>query len=48
MKLRSIEHISQLHTEIERMKPQTDEQKKTDFDVITKLAKQHPINGMGN
>lgn len=48
MELRSIEeHISQLHTEIERMKPQTDEQKKTDFDVITKLAKQHPINGIG-
>lgn len=48
VKLRSIEgHISQLHTEIERMKPQIDEQKKTDFDVITKLAKQHSINGIG-
>lgn len=48
MELRSIEeHISQLHTEIEKMKPQTDEQKKTDFDAITKLAKQHPIDGIG-
>lgn len=43
IELRSIEdHISQLHSEIENMKPQTDEQKKTDFDAITKLAKQHP------
>lgn len=47
MELRSIEeHISQLHTEIEKMKPQTDEQKKTDFDAITKLAKQYPIDGI--
>ena len=48
IELRSIEdHIAQLHSEIENMKPKTDEQKKTDFDAITKLAKQHPINNLG-
>lgn len=48
MELRGIEdHIAQLHSEIENMKPQTDAQKKTNFDVITKLAAQNPINGIG-
>lgn len=47
VELRNIEErISQLHTEIERMKPQTNEQKKKDFETITKLAKQHPIDGI--
>lgn len=47
VELRNIEeHISQLHTEIEKMKPQTNEQKKKDFETITKLAKQHPIDGI--
>lgn len=46
--LRDIEkHISQLHFEIENMKPKTEEEKKKDFDVITRLAKQHPIKGLG-
>ena len=44
MELRSIEeHISALHNEIEKMKPQTEEEKKTDFEKITKLAEQHPV-----
>lgn len=46
--LRDIEkHISQLHFEIENMKPKTEEEKKKDFDVITRLAKQYPIKGLG-
>lgn len=46
--LRDIEkHISQLHFEIENMKPKTEGEKKKDFDVITRLAKQHPIKGLG-
>lgn len=48
VELRDIEkHISQLHLEIENMKPKTDEEKKTDYDAITKLAKQYPITGLG-
>lgn len=44
VELRSIEeHISTLHSEIERMKPQTEEEKKADFESITKLASKHPI-----
>lgn len=44
MELRSIEeHISQLHNEIEGMKPQIEEEKKTDFESINRLAKKHPV-----
>ncbi len=39
-------HIYQLYLEIENMKPKTDEEKKTDYDAITKLAKQYPITGL--
>ena len=44
MELRSIEeHISQLHNEIEKMKPQIEEEKKTDFEAslqyLRRLAK---------
>ena len=47
VELRDIEeHISQLHSEIEKMKPKTDEQKKTDFEAITKLARKYPIKNM--
>ena len=44
MELRTIEeHISALHHQIEKMKPQTAGQQKTDFEKITKLAAQHPL-----
>lgn len=44
MELRSIEeHISQLHNEIEKMKPQIEEEKKTDFKAISRLARKHPV-----
>ena len=44
MELRAIEeHISVLHHQIEKMKPQTADQQKTDFEKITKLAAQHPL-----
>lgn len=44
MELRSIEeHISQLHNEIEKMKPQIEEEKKTDFEAISRLARKHPV-----
>lgn len=44
MELRTIEeHISLLHHQIEKMKPQTADQQKTDFEKITKLAAQHPL-----
>lgn len=44
MELRNIEeHISTLHEEIEKMKPKTEEEKKTDFDEINKLAEKSPI-----
>lgn len=44
IQLRSIEnHIFELQVEIEKMKPQPEAEKKTDFDRITKLAKIHPL-----
>ena len=44
IELRSIEeHISTLHSEIEKMKPQPEEEKKTDFEMITKLAERNKI-----
>lgn len=44
LELRSIKnHIELLHSEIEKMKPKTDDEKKSDFDKITKMAKQYPI-----
>lgn len=44
VELRAIEeHIAMLHGEIERMKPQTEEEKKTDFEQITRLAEEHQI-----
>lgn len=44
LELRSIEeHIANLHSEIEKMKPQPAEEKKADFKQITKLAEKNPI-----
>lgn len=44
VELRDIEeHISQLHFEIEKMKPKANEDRKTYFDNITKIAKRYPI-----
>lgn len=44
MELRAIkEHISVLHHQIEKMKPQTADQQKTDFEKLTKLAARHPL-----
>lgn len=44
VELRSIEErIEVLHNEIEKMKPQTEEEKKTDFQKITKLAEKYPL-----
>lgn len=44
VELRNIEeHIVTLHNEIEKMKPKTEEEKKADFDQITKLAGENPI-----
>lgn len=44
MELRSIEeHISQLHNEIEKMKPQAQEGKKKDYESIDRLAKKHAV-----
>lgn len=47
IELRSIENqIARLHTEIEKMKPRPEEEKKADFKTITKLAKQHMISNL--
>lgn len=47
IELRNIEeHISQLQTEIEKMKPQTEKEKKEDFETITRLARKHPISSL--
>lgn len=51
VELRSIEdHISSLHSEVEKMKQQNDQTKnmasKIDFNTITKMARQHPISGL--
>lgn len=44
LELRAIEeHIATLHSEIEKMKPQTEEEKKADFEQISKLAEKNPI-----
>lgn len=44
VELRSIENqISRLHNEIEKMKPKTEEEKKTDFKKINILARRHTI-----
>lgn len=44
LELRSIEeHIANLHSEIEKMKPQPEKEKKADFEQITKLAEKNPI-----
>lgn len=44
LELRSIEeNIANLHSEIEKMKPQPAEEKKADFKQITKLAEKNPI-----
>ena len=44
MELRSIEaHIEALHSEIEKMKPQPEKEKKADFEQITTLAEKNPI-----
>lgn len=47
IELRNIEeHISQLQAEIEKMKPQTEKEKKEDFETITRLARKHPISSL--
>ena len=47
VELRTIEeHIERLHLEIEKMKPQPEDEKKVDFDAITELAKQHKISNL--
>lgn len=44
VELRSIEQrIAALHLEIEKMKPKTPEEKRADFDAITKLARKYPL-----
>ncbi len=44
VELRGIEdHLAVLHNEIEKMKPKTDEEKKTDYEAITRLASKHPL-----
>jgi len=44
VELRTIEdRLSVLHNEIEKMKPKTDEEKKTDYEALTKLALKHPL-----
>lgn len=44
VELRLIEdHIAALHNEIEKMKPQPEEEKRADFEQITKLAAKNPI-----
>lgn len=47
LELRSIEeHIANLHSEVEKMKPQTEKEKKEDFETITRLARKHPISSL--
>ena len=47
VELRTIEeHIERLHLEIEKMKPQPEDEKKVDFETITELAKQHKISNL--
>ena len=47
IELRNIEeHISQLQAEVEKMKPQTEKEKKEDFETITRLARKHPISSL--
>lgn len=44
VELCSIEQrIAALHLEIEKMKPQTEKEKKENFEAITKLARKHPL-----
>ena len=38
------EHLALLHNEIDKMKPKSEEEKKTDFTAIDKLAARNPIN----
>lgn len=48
LELRLIEdHIATLHSEIEKMKPQPEEEKKADFEQVTKLAAKNPIEKIG-
>ena len=45
VELRSIEdHISSLQSEIEKMKPQPEDERKLLFDNITKMASQYPLD----
>ncbi len=47
VELRSIENqIARLHLEIEKMKPRPEDEKKADFETITKLAKQNMISNL--
>ena len=47
IELRDIEErISKLHQEVEKMKLQTEEEKKTNFNEITQIAIKYPINGL--
>lgn len=44
LELRKIEEqVATLHNEVEKMKPQTEEDKKIDYEKITKLAEKNPI-----
>lgn len=46
IELRSIEErIELLHSEIEKMKPKTENEEKGDFVRITRLAEKHPLDG---
>lgn len=46
IQLRSIEeHISNLQSEIEKMKPQPEDEKKAMFEKITELASKYPLEG---
>lgn len=47
IELRNIEeYISRLQSEVEKMKPQTEKEKKEDFETITRLARKHPISSL--
>ena len=47
IELRDIEErISKLHQEVEKMKPQTEDERKTNFEEITQIAIKYPIEGL--
>ena len=46
--LRSMERqLAELQTEVEKMKPQTEDERKKDYKAITRLAKRYPLENAG-